>query len=98
MFSTEKITTVELDPQFVQSVKLLHSSSKDSADQLRNLIDQVIRQKYGSSKMLSNVLPKRVCTFLYIIYLFSNFRGINQTNLPAPVFNHYLYKIMVFKS
>lgn len=51
---------VELDPQFVQGLRLLHSTNKDSADQLRVILDEVIRQKHGTSKMLSNILHKKV--------------------------------------
>ncbi|KZC13360.1 Integrator complex subunit 12 [Dufourea novaeangliae] len=49
----------ELDPQFTQGLHLLHSTNKDSAEQLRVLLDEAIKQKYGPSKMLSNVLHKK---------------------------------------
>ncbi|XP_034936215.1 integrator complex subunit 12 [Chelonus insularis] len=53
------MTQFELDPQFVQGLRLLHSSNKDSMDQLRTLLDEAIKQKYGLSKMLCNVLHKK---------------------------------------
>lgn len=53
------MTQLELDPQFTQGLRLLHSTNKDSAEQLRALLDEVIKQKYGPSKMLSNVLHKK---------------------------------------
>lgn len=56
----EEMTQLELDPQFTQGLRLLHSTNKDSAEQLRALLDEVIKQKYGPSKMLSNVLHKKV--------------------------------------
>ncbi|XP_008552388.1 integrator complex subunit 12 isoform X2 [Microplitis demolitor] len=52
-------TILELDPQFVQGLRLLHSSNKDSMDQLRTLLDEAIKQKHGFSKMLCNVLHKK---------------------------------------
>lgn len=54
------MTQLELDPQFVQGLRLLHSSNKDSMDQLRLLLDETIKQKYGLAKMLCNVLHKKV--------------------------------------
>ncbi|KAH0546187.1 integrator complex subunit 12 isoform X1 [Cotesia glomerata] len=53
------MTQLELDPQFVQGLRLLHSSNKDSMDQLRTLLDEAIKQKHGFSKMLCNVLHKK---------------------------------------
>lgn len=54
------MSQLELDPQFTQGLHLLHSANKDSAEQLRALLDEAIKQKYGPSKMLSNVLHKKV--------------------------------------
>ncbi|XP_050595745.1 integrator complex subunit 12-like isoform X1 [Bombus affinis] len=54
-----KMSQLELDPQFTQGLHLLHSTNKDSAEQLRALLDEAIKQKYGPSKMLSNVLHKK---------------------------------------
>ncbi|KAG7207099.1 hypothetical protein KM043_000976 [Ampulex compressa] len=53
------MSQLELDPQFVQGLRLLHSTNKESAEQLRALLDEVIKQKYGPTKMLSNVLHKK---------------------------------------
>ncbi|XP_006559224.1 integrator complex subunit 12 isoform X3 [Apis mellifera] len=53
------MSQLELDPQFTQGLHLLHSTNKDSAEQLRALLDEAIKQKYGPSKMLSNVLHKK---------------------------------------
>ncbi|KYQ48993.1 Integrator complex subunit 12 [Trachymyrmex zeteki] len=53
------MTQLELDPQFTQGLRLLYSTNKDSAEQLRALLDEAIKQKYGPSKMLSNVLHKK---------------------------------------
>ncbi|XP_043480987.1 integrator complex subunit 12-like [Leptopilina heterotoma] len=50
---------LELDPHFIQGLRLLHSINKDSADQLRTLLDEAIRQKHGPVKMLCNVLHKK---------------------------------------
>ncbi|XP_046382595.1 integrator complex subunit 12-like [Ischnura elegans] len=42
----------ELDPVFSLGLKLLHSKSRDSADQLRSLLEEVTKQKYGGSSRL----------------------------------------------
>ena len=40
-----KMTTgMELDPVFVRALRLLHSRSKDSANQLRAMVDDCLRQ------------------------------------------------------
>lgn len=54
------MTALDLDPQFLQALRLLHSTNKDSGEQLRSLLDEAIKQKYGASKMLSNTLHKKV--------------------------------------
>lgn len=63
----------DLDPQFLKGLRLLYSSNKDSADQLKGLLDDVIRQKYGSSKMLCNTLHKKVqkiLKFFFVMFFF----------------------------
>ncbi|XP_014488767.1 PREDICTED: integrator complex subunit 12 [Dinoponera quadriceps] len=56
------MTQLELDPQFTQGLRLLHSTNKDSAEQLRAMLDEMIKLKYGPSKMLLNVLHKKYMT------------------------------------
>lgn len=50
---------VDLDPVFRQALKLLHSSSSDSAEGIRKYLDELIRQKHGSSRMLVHTLHKK---------------------------------------
>lgn len=50
---------VELDPVFRQALKFLHSSNSDAAENIRKSLDEVIKQKHGSSKMLINTLSKK---------------------------------------
>lgn len=52
-------TTVELDPVFRQALRYLHSSQTDAAENIRISLDDVIKQKHGSSKMLINTLSKK---------------------------------------
>lgn len=52
-------TTVELDPVFRQALRYLHSSQTDAAENIRKSLDEVIKQKHGSSKMLINTLSKK---------------------------------------
>lgn len=44
---------------FRYALKLLHSSSVDSTEKIRNSLDDVIKQRHGSSKMLANTLSKK---------------------------------------
>lgn len=46
----QSMASLDLDPIFVKGLKLLHSKSKDSADQLRQMIDDLIAQKKGLHK------------------------------------------------
>ena len=39
--------TMELDPVFVRALRLLHSKSKDSASQLKSMLDEAIRHRKG---------------------------------------------------
>jgi len=41
----ELMATVELDPTFVRGLKLLQSRSKESADQLRQLYNELVEQR-----------------------------------------------------
>lgn len=43
----------EMDPLFCKALKLLHSTTKDSADQIMHLLEEVIDQKYGGTKSLN---------------------------------------------
>lgn len=51
--------TTELDPVFRYALKLLHSPNADSAEKIRNALDDLIKQRYGTSKMLANTLHKK---------------------------------------
>jgi hypothetical protein len=42
--ATATTTGLELDPIFVRALRLLHSRSKDSANQLRAMVDDCLRQ------------------------------------------------------
>lgn len=49
----------ELDPVLRYAVKLLHSPSTDSAEKIRNALDDLIKLRHGSHKMLANTLSKK---------------------------------------
>lgn len=42
------MTSMELDPLFVKGLRLLHSKNKDSAEQLKQLLDDAIAQSKQS--------------------------------------------------
>lgn len=44
---------------FRYALKLLHSSSVDSTEKIRNSLDDLIKQRHGTSKMLANTLSKK---------------------------------------
>ncbi|KAL5006669.1 hypothetical protein ScPMuIL_015475 [Solemya velum] len=44
------MTSLDLDPLFVKALKLLHSRSKDSTDQLREMVDEAIAQRRAQLK------------------------------------------------
>lgn len=54
-----KLLSVELDPVFRQALKQLHSPSTDSAETIRKYLDELTRQRHGSSKMLVHTLHKK---------------------------------------
>ncbi|XP_014223067.1 integrator complex subunit 12 isoform X2 [Trichogramma pretiosum] len=56
------MTTFEMDPQYSQAIRFLHSTTKDSSEHLRILLDESIKHRYGQSKMLINVLHKKYVT------------------------------------
>ncbi|CAG4937814.1 integrator complex subunit 12 [Colias croceus] len=53
------MTSIDLDPAIKLCLKYLHSNASDSTEQLRLTLDDMIRQTYGNSKTLGNVLPKK---------------------------------------
>ncbi|XP_045512862.1 integrator complex subunit 12 [Pieris brassicae] len=53
------MSSIDFDPAIKLCLKYLHSSASDSTEQLRLTLDDTIRQIYGSSKTLGNVLSKK---------------------------------------
>ncbi|KAK7080471.1 Integrator complex subunit 12 [Halocaridina rubra] len=43
------MANLELDPMFRRGLRLLHSRSRDSADQLKAIVDELVRQRQGKS-------------------------------------------------
>lgn len=56
------MSSIDFDPSIKLCLKHLHSSAPDSTEQLRLTLDDLIRQTYGNSKTLGNVLPKKYLT------------------------------------
>ncbi|XP_034253005.1 integrator complex subunit 12-like isoform X2 [Thrips palmi] len=52
------MATVSIDPTFSKAYRLLFSDEPDSADQMRAMLDDALKQKYGTHKALTSVLPK----------------------------------------
>lgn len=55
-----KMTMTDLDPTFIKALRLLHSKSKDSADQLKQMLDDVLHSKKGQ-KVFKNRIWKFPC-------------------------------------
>lgn len=51
--------STELDPVFRYAIKMLHSANTDSAEKIRNALDDLIKQRHGATKMLANTLNKK---------------------------------------
>ncbi|XP_053670537.1 integrator complex subunit 12-like [Anopheles nili] len=52
-------SALDIDPTFKHALKLLHSSHSDASEKIRNLLDELIKQRYGSGKTLINTLSKK---------------------------------------
>ncbi|XP_049532276.1 integrator complex subunit 12-like [Anopheles darlingi] len=50
---------LDVDPTFKHALKLLHSANSESSEKIRNLLDELIKQRFGSSKTLINTLSKK---------------------------------------
>lgn len=51
-----EMATFDLDPLFLKGLRLLHSKAKDSADQLRQLLEDVLNQKHHSSSNPASIV------------------------------------------
>uniref|UniRef100_A0A6B2EDK6 Integrator complex subunit 12 n=1 Tax=Phlebotomus kandelakii TaxID=1109342 RepID=A0A6B2EDK6_9DIPT len=49
----------EMDPTIRNAIKLMHSSGSDAAEKIRLTLDELIKTRFSSSKMLVNVLNKK---------------------------------------
>jgi len=54
------MASLDLDPTFARALRLMHSKSKDSEDQLRAMLDEAIKQRHGGNKTLANIFLKKV--------------------------------------
>ncbi|XP_065080028.1 integrator complex subunit 12-like isoform X2 [Ochlerotatus camptorhynchus] len=52
-------SAIDIDPTFKHALKLLHSGNSDSAEKIRNLLDELIKQRYGGNKTLNSTLSKK---------------------------------------
>ncbi|XP_050100819.1 integrator complex subunit 12-like [Anopheles aquasalis] len=50
---------LDVDPTFKHALKLLHSANSESSEKIRNLLDELIKQRFGSGKTLINTLSKK---------------------------------------
>jgi hypothetical protein len=50
-----------LEPYMIKAFRLLHSKDKDSGDQLKQMLDEAIRQR-NESQSQDNKLPKALTT------------------------------------
>ncbi|XP_026285303.2 integrator complex subunit 12 [Frankliniella occidentalis] len=54
------MTTIGIDPTFSKAYRLLFSDEPDSAEQMRAMLDEALKQKYGTHKTLTSILPKKL--------------------------------------
>ena len=57
------MASLDLDPTFARALRLMHSKSKDSEDQLRAMLDEAIKQRHGGNKTLANIFIKKVNSY-----------------------------------
>lgn len=89
------MATLDLDPVFVKALRLLHSKSKDSALQLRAMLDESItaRKAQKVCHLLSQYVPvllickKSFCfnLILFIKYYQKDFSSLNKDGKPSFV-------------
>lgn len=54
-------TADPIDPYIITALKLLHSSAPDSAEKIRQMLDnEITKQKYDKAKLISNLLTKKL--------------------------------------
>lgn len=51
--------TTEIDSSLKQALNFLHSTNPQSAEEIRKCLDDIIKQRYGSSKMLANTISQK---------------------------------------
>jgi hypothetical protein len=80
------MASFELDPTFARCLRLMHSKSKDSEDQLRAMLDEAIMQRHGSSKTLANIFIKKVNSCNHVIAVCSKFYCVIIIDVRYMVF------------
>lgn len=81
------MASTELDPIFVKGLRLLHSKNKDSAEQLKQLLDDVILQSkqsahtkdriYTSVKLVLRLLFfSKIKQFVYYLFYLQGSHGL----------------------
>lgn len=71
---------LELDPLFVKALRLLHSKAKDSAEQLRQLIEDTLAQR----QVLGGSGGKDTKSLLSTIKLESDLKSHSLSRRPSP--------------
>lgn len=71
---------LELDPLFVKALRLLHSKAKDSAEQLRQLIEDTLAQR----QVLGGSGGKDTKSLLSTIKLVRAFSAVSQAGYKPP--------------
>lgn len=62
------MTMTDLDPTFIKALRLLHSKSKDSADQLKQMLDDVLHSKKGQKVFKKQDLEISMLNAWYMYY------------------------------
>uniref|UniRef100_T1JLY1 Integrator complex subunit 12 n=1 Tax=Strigamia maritima TaxID=126957 RepID=T1JLY1_STRMM len=70
----------DLDPLFVRGLRLLHSKAKDSTEQLKQMLDDVLQQKLSGFAPL----PKPINSNIPIKTLESNIKAMSFVKKPSP--------------
>ncbi|KAK7790292.1 hypothetical protein R5R35_003871 [Gryllus longicercus] len=56
------MASLEIDPGYIKCLRLMHSKSKESEEQLRQMLEDLIRQRNGNTKSIASLQKREVST------------------------------------
>jgi hypothetical protein len=80
-----------IEPYLIKAISLLHSSAKDSGDQLKSMLDEAIRLKNETNSSVSKLPPpltmiKRVIYFYFFYAVVIKSLALQETKKKSDFF------------